>query len=74
MIFIIVYFLFFQKDGSAYECGRLKVGHIILAVDGQPLQGMEHLEAAQLIAAAFRNPSQDYLELFVTDTPAKKSY
>ncbi|XP_014664434.1 PREDICTED: uncharacterized protein LOC106806827 [Priapulus caudatus] len=63
-----------QKDGSAYESGRLKVGHVILAVDGRPLEGLPHIEAAQTIADSFHRIEQDYLELFVTDTPPKKTY
>ncbi|KAL4689784.1 hypothetical protein H8959_012575 [Pygathrix nigripes] len=34
-----------QRGGSAHNCGQLKVGHVILEVNGLTLRGKEHREA-----------------------------
>lgn len=45
--------IIFQEHGSAYEAGGLEVGQLILAVDGQRVEGMQHQEVARLIAESF---------------------
>ncbi|KAK3594599.1 hypothetical protein CHS0354_000392 [Potamilus streckersoni] len=57
-----------QPGGSAYQSGGPKVGHIILEVNGQTLVGLEHLEAAKAIAEAFKDKSENWMELLVTDS------
>ncbi|KAL3872400.1 hypothetical protein ACJMK2_040328 [Sinanodonta woodiana] len=57
-----------QPGGSAYESRGPKVGHIILEVNGQTLVGLEHLEAAKTIAEAFKDKSENQMELLVTDS------
>ncbi|WAR30632.1 WHRN-like protein, partial [Mya arenaria] len=52
-----------QPGGSAYESGGLKVGHVILEVNGQSLQGLEHVTAAKTIAEAFKDKLEDSIEL-----------
>ncbi|XP_076342220.1 whirlin-like [Tachypleus tridentatus] len=53
--------------GAAYEAGGLKVGHIILEVDGFRTSKMKHQEVAQLIADSFYNSDRDQLELLVVE-------
>lgn len=67
----IITFVFLQPGGSAYESGGLKIGHVILEVNGRCLIGMEHIAAAKTIAEAFKNRMVDSIELLVTDSNAK---
>ncbi|CAG5130043.1 unnamed protein product, partial [Candidula unifasciata] len=55
-----------QPGGSAFESGGLKVGHVILEVNGQPVVGLPHMDAARLIAEAFKNRTYNRMELLVT--------
>ncbi|KAM9811055.1 whirlin-like [Neosynchiropus ocellatus] len=54
-----------QKGGSAQACGQLRVGQVILEVDGISLSGCQHKEAAQIIAEAFKTKDKDYVDLLV---------
>ncbi|KPP63828.1 hypothetical protein Z043_117878, partial [Scleropages formosus] len=56
-----------QKGGSAYNCGQLRVGQVILEVNGISLRGREHQEAARLIAEAFKTKERDHIEFLVTE-------
>ncbi|XP_067825718.1 whirlin isoform X2 [Heptranchias perlo] len=56
-----------QRGGSAHNCGKLKVGHVILEVNGIPLHGKEHKEAARRIAEAFKTKERDYIDFLVTE-------
>ncbi|XP_021505682.2 whirlin isoform X5 [Meriones unguiculatus] len=56
-----------QRGGSAHNCGQLKVGHVILEVNGLTLRGKEHREAAQIIAEAFKTKERDYIDFLVTE-------
>ncbi|XP_070374977.1 whirlin isoform X6 [Equus asinus] len=56
-----------QRGGSAHNCGQLKVGHVILEVNGVTLRGKEHQEAARLIAEAFKTKDRDYIDFLVTE-------
>ncbi|XP_051893351.1 whirlin isoform X1 [Pristis pectinata] len=56
-----------QRGGSAHNCGKLKVGHVILEVNGLPLRGKEHKEAARRIAEAFKTKDRDCIDLLVTE-------
>ncbi|NXN14048.1 WHRN protein, partial [Indicator maculatus] len=56
-----------QRGGSAHNCGKLKVGHVILEVNGTGLQGKEHREAARIIAEAFKLKEKDYIDFLVTE-------
>uniref|UniRef100_A0A3B3DLZ6 Whirlin n=1 Tax=Oryzias melastigma TaxID=30732 RepID=A0A3B3DLZ6_ORYME len=56
-----------QRGGSAHNCGQLKVGQIILEVNGVSLRGREHRDAARLIAEAFKSKERDYVDFLVTD-------
>ncbi|XP_063067504.1 whirlin [Engraulis encrasicolus] len=56
-----------QRGGSAHNCGQLKVGQVILEVNGVPLRGREHREAAQIIADAFKTKDRDHIDFLVTE-------
>ncbi|XP_030625306.1 whirlin [Chanos chanos] len=56
-----------QRGGSAHNCGQLKVGQVILEVNGISLQGREHREAARIIAEAFKTKEKDYIDFLVTE-------
>ncbi|XP_039096181.1 whirlin isoform X2 [Hyaena hyaena] len=56
-----------QRGGSAHNCGQLKVGHVILEVNGLTLRGKEHREAARVIAEAFKTKERDYVDFLVTE-------
>ncbi|KAM7393224.1 hypothetical protein PAMA_008054 [Pampus argenteus] len=56
-----------QRGGSAHNCGQLKVGQVILEVNGVSLRGREHKDAARLIAEAFKTKERDHVDFLVTD-------
>ncbi|KAM6943914.1 whirlin [Lycodopsis pacificus] len=56
-----------QKGGSAHNCGQLKVGQVILEVNGVSLRGREHKDAAQIIAEAFKTKEKDQIEFLVVE-------
>ncbi|XP_048022989.1 whirlin isoform X3 [Megalobrama amblycephala] len=55
------------RGGSAHNCGQLKVGQVILEVNGVSLRGKEHREAARLIAEAFKTKEKDYIDFLITE-------
>ncbi|CAL8297399.1 unnamed protein product [Gadus morhua 'NCC'] len=56
-----------QKGGSAHSGGQLRVGHVILEVNGVSMRGREHRDAARVIAEAFKNKDSDHLDFLVAD-------
>ncbi|XP_072289190.1 whirlin-like [Eucyclogobius newberryi] len=56
-----------QKGGSAHNCGQLRVGHVIVEVNGVSLRGREHREAARIIAEAFKTKDQDHVDFLVLE-------
>ncbi|XP_062410886.1 whirlin [Sardina pilchardus] len=56
-----------QRGGSAHNCGQLKVGQVILEVNGVTLRGREHREAARIIAEAFKTKDRDHVDFLVTE-------
>ncbi|KAL3976402.1 hypothetical protein ACER0C_022288 [Sarotherodon galilaeus] len=56
-----------QKGGSAHNCGQLKTGQVILEVDGIPLQGREHKDAARIIAEAFKTKEKGHIDFLVVE-------
>ncbi|XP_069465784.1 whirlin [Ambystoma mexicanum] len=56
-----------QRGGSAHNCRKLKVGQVILEVNGTPMQGMEHRDAARIIAEAFKTKEKDTIDFLVTE-------
>ncbi|XP_041816019.1 whirlin isoform X3 [Chelmon rostratus] len=55
------------RGGSAHNCGQLKVGQVILEVNGISLRGREHRDAARLIAEAFKTKERDHVDFLVTE-------
>ena len=58
---------YYQPGGSAHDSGGIKVGQTILEVNGRTMNGLEHRQAAQVIARAFKDRSADRMELVVLD-------
>ncbi|KAM3867740.1 whirlin [Diretmus argenteus] len=56
-----------QKGGSAHSCSQLKVGQIILEVNGVSLRGREHKDAARIIAEAFKAKEKDHIDFLVAE-------
>ncbi|CAJ1070815.1 LOW QUALITY PROTEIN: whirlin [Xyrichtys novacula] len=56
-----------QRGGSAHNCGQLKVGQVILEVNGISMRGREHRDAARIIAEAFKTKERDYVDFLVTE-------
>ncbi|CAL8250208.1 unnamed protein product [Boreogadus saida] len=56
-----------QKGGSAHSGGQLRVGHVILELNGVSMRGREHRDAARVIAEAFKNKDSDHLDFLVAD-------
>uniref|UniRef100_A0A8C7TK47 Whirlin b n=1 Tax=Oncorhynchus mykiss TaxID=8022 RepID=A0A8C7TK47_ONCMY len=56
-----------QKGGSAHGCGQLKVGQVILEVNGVSLRGREHQDAACIIAEAYKSKERDHIDFLVTE-------
>ncbi|XP_042213557.1 uncharacterized protein LOC121860463 [Homarus americanus] len=54
-------------NGAAFEAGGLRVGQLILAVDGQKLDGQSHEEAARLIAGCWISRSRPEVEFMVVE-------
>ncbi|XP_045109320.1 LOW QUALITY PROTEIN: whirlin-like [Portunus trituberculatus] len=54
-------------NGAAFEAGGLRVGQLILAVDGQKLDGHSHEEAARLIAGCWVSRSRPEVEFMVVE-------
>ena len=68
--FTVTFLLFSQPGGSAHDSGGLKVGHLVLEVNGKSLRNLEHQQCAKLIAEAFKNKKAGHLELLVLDPEA----
>lgn len=60
-------FLCWQKGGSAHQSGQLKVGHVILEVNGVSLRGRPHRDAAAIIAQAFKTKEQNHIDFLVLE-------
>uniref|UniRef100_A0A8D3AUR0 Whirlin n=1 Tax=Scophthalmus maximus TaxID=52904 RepID=A0A8D3AUR0_SCOMX len=56
-----------QRGGSAHNCGQLRVGQVILEVNGVSLRGREHRDAARIIAEAFKTKERDHVDFLVTE-------
>uniref|UniRef100_A0A3Q3EAP0 Whirlin b n=1 Tax=Labrus bergylta TaxID=56723 RepID=A0A3Q3EAP0_9LABR len=56
-----------QKGGSAHNCGQMKVGQVILEVNGISLRGREHKDAARIIAEAFKTKEKDHIDFLVVE-------
>ncbi len=56
-----------QKGGSVHISGQLRVGQVILEVNGVSLKGMEHRDATRVIAEAFKTKDKDYVDFLISE-------
>jgi hypothetical protein len=63
----VIYFVFFQPDGSAYISSGLRVGHVIIGLNGYLMKGLLHREAALFIASAFKDKNTSRMDLLVAE-------
>ncbi|XP_056602282.1 whirlin [Triplophysa dalaica] len=56
-----------QKGGSAHISGLLRVGQVILEVNGVSLRGMEHWDATRVIAEAFKTKDKDHVDFLIVE-------
>ncbi|XP_055055245.2 whirlin isoform X1 [Misgurnus anguillicaudatus] len=56
-----------QKGGSAHISGLLRVGQVILEVNGVSLRGMEHRDATRVIAEAFKTKDKDHVDFLIAE-------
>ncbi|XP_062873925.1 whirlin [Trichomycterus rosablanca] len=56
-----------KKGGSAHLSGQLRVGQVILEVNGVSLKGLEHRDAARVIAEAFKTKEKDHIDFLIAD-------
>lgn len=47
--------------------GQLRVGQVILEVNGMSLHGMEHRDATRVIAEAFKTKDKDYVDFLIAE-------
>ncbi|CAF1588201.1 unnamed protein product, partial [Didymodactylos carnosus] len=59
--------VYLQPDGSAYLSSGLRVGHLILGLNGYSMKGLLHREAAMFIASAFKDHSTSKMDLMVSE-------
>lgn len=67
LILVHIFLSLSQRGGSAHNCGQLKVGQVILEINGVSLRGREHRDAARIIAEAFKTKERDYVDFLVTE-------
>ncbi|KAM7355394.1 whirlin protein dyschronic isoform 2-T7 [Cochliomyia hominivorax] len=60
-----------HENGAAFEAGGLEVGQLILEVDGNKVEGLQHQDVARLIAECFANREKAEITFLVVE--AKKS-
>uniref|UniRef100_A0A8C1Z885 Whirlin b n=1 Tax=Cyprinus carpio TaxID=7962 RepID=A0A8C1Z885_CYPCA len=56
-----------QKGGCVHISGQLRVGQVILEVNGMSLKGMEHRDATRVIAEAFKTKDKDYVDFLIAE-------
>lgn len=56
-----------QKGGCVHISGQLRVGQVILEVNGVSLKGMEHRDATRVIAEAFKTKDKDYVDFLIAE-------
>jgi len=62
------------EGGSASDSGSMKVGQIILEVNGKSFRGLEHQQCAKIIAEAFKDKKTGHIEMTVLDPNALKRF
>ncbi|XKL67171.1 hypothetical protein PGB90_010591 [Kerria lacca] len=56
-----------HENGAAFEVGGLEVGQLILEVDRQKVDGMQHQAVARLIAETYANRDRKEIEFVVIE-------
>lgn len=56
-----------QENGAAYASGELKVGHIILQINGINTEGLTHSECARLLAHSYYQGEENFIELVIKE-------
>lgn len=64
-------YYFLQENGAAHDAGGLEVGQLILEVDNQKIEGLNHQEIARLIAESYSKPDRHFITFLVSES--KKS-
>ncbi|GAV06438.1 hypothetical protein RvY_16432 [Ramazzottius varieornatus] len=57
-----------QPGGSAHLNGMLKVGHVIMSINGKKFDNLSHAQCVSTITELFKEKSPDYLEFVVKNT------
>jgi hypothetical protein len=57
----------FQPDGCAYVSSGLRVGHVIIGLNGYSMKGLTHREAALFIASSFKDKNSSHMDLLVVE-------
>ncbi|UJR29821.1 hypothetical protein I4U23_017364 [Adineta vaga] len=59
--------VYMQPDGCAYISSGLRVGHVIIALNGYSMKGLLHREAALFIASTFKDKTSSHMDLLVVE-------
>ncbi len=57
----------FKPDGCAYVSSGLRVGHVIVGLNGYSMKGLPHREAALFLASTFKDKSNSQMDLLVVE-------
>ena len=58
---------YFKPDGCAYVSSGLRVGHVIIELNGYSMKGLSHRQAALSIASAFKDKNTSTMNLTVVE-------
>ncbi|CAF1094360.1 unnamed protein product [Rotaria sordida] len=59
--------VYMQPDGCAYVSSGLRVGHVIVGLNGYSMKGLSHREAALFIASSFKDKNTSRMDLLVVE-------
>ncbi|CAF0881838.1 unnamed protein product [Adineta steineri] len=59
--------VYMQPDGCAYISSGLRVGHVIIGLNGYSMKGLLHREAALFIASSFKDKTTSQMDLLVVE-------
>ncbi len=64
---MLIKFVILKPDGCAYVSSGLRVGHVIIGLNGYSMKGLLHREAALLIASSFKDKNTSRMDLLVVE-------
>ncbi|CAF0964568.1 unnamed protein product [Rotaria magnacalcarata] len=64
--------VYMQPDGCAYVSSGLRVGHVIIGLNGYSMKELLHKEAALFIASSFKDKSTSSMDLLVVEPLTKE--